>query len=111
MLVSVGPTSRKPTSWMLISAEPTSAELISAKLILMLDFYSHSVENPRLLVLISAMLILGELCDGKGVRHCLPRGQETPPADRADLTHSVTHVKHGKPVSLLKRKATRKGSR
>lgn len=39
------------------------------------------------------------------------RGQETPPADRADLTHSVIYAKHGKPdifqVSVGSRKVGR----
>ena len=27
-------------------------------------------------------------------------GQLTPPANRADLTHPVTHIEHGKPVAF-----------
>src|SRR2546429_9955215 len=36
-------------------------------------------------------------CGGQRLFCGLSHGQSTPPADRADLTHSVSYAKHGKP--------------
>ena len=53
---------------------------------------------------------LEKACGGHRLFSGPCHGHPTPPADRADLTHSVIYVKHGKPVSSS-RESSRKASR